>query len=214
MGTGCCREMGIRRAAFWPAVAAVLALEFSIPELLGDGIINNNGTPIKNQMIQLSPTMPAIHASKLVWACIRDLATNKAVFEMVSRNKKSVKVANWLICNSAFELSFTVFDYNKFQELALGIELTNRPFLWVVRPDLNHDHGKDLNHDHAFPNGFRDRAPSHPSVACFLSHCGWNFIIEGVSNGVPFLCWPYFADQFLTRPTFVMFGRLDLLEIS
>ncbi|THG09182.1 hypothetical protein TEA_017903 [Camellia sinensis var. sinensis] len=115
-------------------------------------------------MIQLSPTMPAIHASKLVWACIRDLATNKAVFEMVSRNKKSVKVANWLICNSAFELSFTVFDYNKFQELALGIELTNRPFLWVVRPDLNHDHGKDLNHDHAFPNGFRDRVGNRGQI--------------------------------------------------
>ncbi|KAI8017545.1 UDP-glycosyltransferase 83A1 [Camellia lanceoleosa] len=27
--------------------------------------------------------------------------------------------------------------------------------------------------------------------------------------GVPFLCRPYFADSFSTRPTFVMFGKLD-----
>lgn len=37
---------------------------------------------------------------------------------------------------------------------------------------------------------------AHPSVACFLSHCGWNSTLEGVINGVPFLCWPYISDQF------------------
>ncbi|KAL7190599.1 hypothetical protein ACSBR2_022807 [Camellia fascicularis] len=255
------KKVGIKRAAFLPAAAALLVLGFSIPKLIDDGLIDRDGTPIKKQMIQLSPTMPAIHTSKLGWACIGDLATNKAAFETVSRNNESVKAANWLICNSALELepaafslfpnilpigpllstnrhgksagsfweedstclewldqhppdsviyvafgSFTVFDYKQFQELALGLELTNRPFLWVVRPDPDHDH--------AFPDGFRDRvgnrgqivgwAPqqqvlSHPSVACFLSHCGWNSTMEGVSNGVPFICWPYFADQFLNQ---------------
>ena len=36
-------KMEIRRAAFWPAAAALLALEFSIPKLIQDGIIHNNG---------------------------------------------------------------------------------------------------------------------------------------------------------------------------
>ncbi|KAJ0099477.1 hypothetical protein Patl1_21779 [Pistacia atlantica] len=104
--------------------------------------------------------------------------------------------------------SFTVFDQSQFQELALGLELTNRPFLWVVRPDIT-----DAANE-AYPKGFQERvavrgqmigwAPqqkvlSHPSVACFMSHCGWNSAMEGVSNGVPFLCWPYFADQFLNE---------------
>ncbi|PRQ53398.1 putative hexosyltransferase [Rosa chinensis] len=39
----------------------------------------------------------------------------------------------------------------------------------------------------------------HPSIACFLSHCGRNSILEGLSNGVSFLCWPYFVDQFLNK---------------
>lgn len=100
--------------------------------------------------------------------------------------------------------SFTVFEHTQFHELALGLELTKRPFLCVVRPDV----GTGM----ASPEGFTERvgslgkmvgwAPqqkilSHPSVACFLSHCGWNSTMEDVSNGVPFLCWPYFADQFL-----------------
>lgn len=101
--------------------------------------------------------------------------------------------------------SFTVFDETQFHELALGLELTNRPFLWVVRPDIIT--GKNGRYPEGFEERVGDRgmmvgwAPqqkvlSHPSIACFLSHCGWNSTMEGVSKGVPFLCWPYFADQF------------------
>jgi UDP:flavonoid glycosyltransferase YjiC (YdhE family) len=32
-----------------------------------------------------------------------------------------------------------------------------------------------------------------------MSHCGWNSTMEGVRNGVPFVCWPYFCDQHLDR---------------
>ena len=32
--------------------------------------------------------------------------------------------------------SFTVFNPRQFEELALGLELAGRPFLWVVRPDF------------------------------------------------------------------------------
>nr|GFB27344.1 UDP-glycosyltransferase 83A1-like [Tanacetum cinerariifolium] len=102
--------------------------------------------------------------------------------------------------------SLVILNQHQFEELALGLDLINRPFLWVVRPGLSG------SIDHIYPNGFMDRigtrgkivswAPqqevlNHPSVACFMSHCGWNSTMEGVSNGVPFLCWPYFYDQFL-----------------
>ncbi|KAM0058261.1 putative UDP-glucuronosyl/UDP-glucosyltransferase [Helianthus debilis subsp. tardiflorus] len=103
--------------------------------------------------------------------------------------------------------SFTNFDQTQFEELALGLELSNRPFLWVVRPGMT----KETTSNYNYPDGYMQRvgargrivswAPqqkvlAHPSVACFMSHCGWNSTIEGVTNGLPFLCWPYFADQF------------------
>ncbi|GMI73118.1 hypothetical protein like AT3G02100 [Hibiscus trionum] len=106
--------------------------------------------------------------------------------------------------------SFTVFDPTQFQELALGLELSNRPFLWVVRPDMT----EGTQCEELYPKGFKTRvknrgkmvgwAPqravlAHPSIACFISHCGWNSTVEGLSNGVPFLCWPYFADQFINE---------------
>nr|XP_010923600.1 UDP-glycosyltransferase 83A1-like isoform X1 [Elaeis guineensis] len=104
--------------------------------------------------------------------------------------------------------STAVFNQHQFKELALGLELSGRPFLWVVRPDLAD------GMDDAWLDGFRDRVKgqgklvgwssqqqvlAHPSIACFFSHCGWNSTLEGVTNGVPFLCWPCFTDQFLDQ---------------
>ncbi|XP_044485652.1 UDP-glycosyltransferase 83A1-like [Mangifera indica] len=104
--------------------------------------------------------------------------------------------------------STTTLSRQQFEELALGLESSGQPFLWVVRSNL-------VNESLArFPDGFREKLAdrgkivewaaqekvlAHPSVACFLSHCGWNSTMEGLSMGVPFLCWPYFADQYQNR---------------
>lgn len=39
----------------------------------------------------------------------------------------------------------------------------------------------------------------HRAIGCFVSHCGWNSTLEGVQSGIPFLCIPYFADQFINK---------------
>ncbi|KAF3444851.1 hypothetical protein FNV43_RR14544 [Rhamnella rubrinervis] len=91
--------------------------------------------------------------------------------------------------------SLAVHDETQLNELALGLELTGRPFLWVIRPGMS-----KLQKDE-YPRGKmlswvpQQKVLSHPSIACFVSHCGWNSTLEGLSNGVPFVCWPYFADQ-------------------
>ncbi|KAK6250052.1 hypothetical protein SCA6_004057 [Theobroma cacao] len=104
--------------------------------------------------------------------------------------------------------SSTITCSQQVEELALGLELAGQPFLWVVRSDfMDRSIAK-------FPDEFKSRvaerakfvewAPqekvlAHPSVSCFMSHCGWNSTIEGLSMGVPFLCWPYIADQFSNK---------------
>uniref|UniRef100_N1QS52 Putative UDP-glucosyltransferase n=1 Tax=Aegilops tauschii TaxID=37682 RepID=N1QS52_AEGTA len=104
--------------------------------------------------------------------------------------------------------SFTVFDAARIQELADGLELTGRPFLWAVRPNITAGIGEDWFD--AFKRRVegkglvvgwapQQRVLSHPAVACFVSHCGWNSTMEGMLHGVPFLCWPYFADQFANQ---------------
>ncbi|CAL1411789.1 unnamed protein product [Linum trigynum] len=104
--------------------------------------------------------------------------------------------------------SITVVSQQQFSEFALGLEMTGKPFLWVIRPDFVKGSTAE------FPQGFWERVGgrgkvvgwanqeavlSHPATACFVSHCGWNSTLDGLCAGVPFLCWPYFVDQFHNR---------------
>ncbi|KAG6467159.1 hypothetical protein ZIOFF_075027 [Zingiber officinale] len=103
------------------------------------------------------------------------------------------------------------------------MEVTDRPFLWVVQPDLAVDSADASSDD--FKDRVRNRgmmvawAPqqkvlTHPSVGCFVSHCGWNSTLEGVRNGKLFLCWPYFADQFLNHSYICGHWKVGLILMS
>ncbi|MQM00202.1 hypothetical protein Taro_032930 [Colocasia esculenta] len=81
-------------------------------------------------------------------------------------------------------------------------------FLWVVRPGLAIGESAPFLEGFEQCVGYQGRvvgwAPqqevlAHPGVACFVSHCGWNSTMEGAASGVPFLCWPYFGEQFANR---------------
>ncbi|XP_024629184.1 hydroquinone glucosyltransferase isoform X2 [Medicago truncatula] len=101
-------------------------------------------------------------------------------------------------------------------ELALGLELSNHKFLWVVRSPSNTANAaylsaSDVDPLQFLPSGFLERtkeqgmvipswAPQiqilrHSSVGGFLTHCGWNSMLESVLHGVPLITWPLFAEQ-------------------
>ncbi|XP_030482145.2 UDP-glycosyltransferase 83A1 [Cannabis sativa] len=110
--------------------------------------------------------------------------------------------------------SITVHNEKQFHEIARGLELTGKPFLWVVRLGyISSDNeqekgfdpyellGKNSNIGKIVSWAPQEKVLSHPSIACFITHCGWNSTLEclSIGNGIPFLCWPYFADQFLNK---------------
>ena len=98
-------------------------------------------------------------------------------------------------------------------------------FLWVLR-NPPPDNEKDPNLDELLPKGFLERtkdkgfvvkqwAPqvavlSHDSVGGFVSHCGWNSMLEGVWCGVPMVGWPLYAEQRLNRVVLVEETTLSL----
>ncbi|CAN1150007.1 7-deoxyloganetin glucosyltransferase [Linum perenne] len=117
---------------------------------------------------------------------------------------------NWLDSkdpNSVLYVNFgsiTILTPEQLNEFAWGLAKSEKPFLWVIRPDLVAGESAILPVE--FVEDTKDRGMlvgwcaqeqilQHPSVGGFLSHMGWNSTIESLSYGVPMICWPFFADQ-------------------
>ncbi|XVE73738.1 hypothetical protein DITRI_Ditri11bG0142600 [Diplodiscus trichospermus] len=104
-------------------------------------------------------------------------------------------------------------SYDQMNELALGLEISEQRFLWVVRRPYDKVTGVESQEDpfDFLPKGFLERtkgrgllvpawAPqaqvlSHGSTGGFLTHCGWNSTLESVVCGVPLIAWPLYAEQ-------------------
>lgn len=108
------------------------------------------------------------------------------------------------------------------KELGLGLEESNKPFIWVIREWGQHGDLAKWMQQSGFEERIKDRglvikgwAPqvfilSHASIGGFLSHCGWNSTLEGITAGVPLLTWPLFAEQFLNEKLVVQILKAGL----
>lgn len=103
--------------------------------------------------------------------------------------------------------SMVRFSDDQLTEIALALETSNTKFIWVVRKGVE-------NQETWLPSGFEERISKnskglivrewvpqvqilhHPSTGGFLTHCGWNSVLEAIVAGVPLVTWPLLAEQF------------------
>ncbi|CAN1158107.1 UDP-glycosyltransferase 92A1 [Linum perenne] len=97
-------------------------------------------------------------------------------------------------------------------ELGKALESSKRDFIWVVRPPMGFDINSEFQAEEWLPEGFEKKtagrgllirkwAPQveilcHKSTGGFLSHCGWNSVLESLSCGVPMIGWAMAGEQF------------------
>ncbi|XP_058007059.1 anthocyanidin 3-O-glucosyltransferase 2-like isoform X3 [Hevea brasiliensis] len=106
------------------------------------------------------------------------------------------------------------FGEDQVKEIAYALECSRYRFLWSLRrpspPGLLPSPSDYEDPQEVLPEGFLNRmtgigkvigwAPqvtilAHPAVGGFVSHCGWNSVLESIWFGVPIATWPMYAEQ-------------------
>ncbi|WOK91810.1 UDP-rhamnose:rhamnosyltransferase 1 [Canna indica] len=132
---------------------------------------------------------------------------------VVHPNSSEARIFEWLNKQSPRSVVYVAFGSEAMlsteqeRELALGLELSKTPFLWVLRRPaqavaelLPEAFEEQIN---GYGVVVTDWVPqlkilNHASVGAFFSHCGWSSVIEGLQFGHPFVMMPLFADQGIT----------------
>lgn len=96
--------------------------------------------------------------------------------------------------------SYASPNKEQMEELAWGLKNSNYNVLWVVKQ----------SEKEKLPSSFAEemlekglvvtwcpqlQVLAHKAVGCFVTHCGWNSILEALSLGVPMVAMPQWSDQ-------------------
>ncbi|KAL0355388.1 UNVERIFIED_CONTAM: UDP-glycosyltransferase 83A1 [Sesamum radiatum] len=140
-------EVAERRGAepvgFAPAAAASLAVTLHIPKLIERGNLDGNACELTPKLLPVGPLL--------------NISNCKSTGNFSNFLCEDTSCLSWLddkLATSVVYISFgslAVFSQHQLDELALGLELSGRPFLWVVRSDLANGARAE------YPNGFMER---------------------------------------------------------
>ncbi|GAA0161633.1 hypothetical protein Leryth_023456 [Lithospermum erythrorhizon] len=101
--------------------------------------------------------------------------------------------------------SQTVLSQAQIDSLGSALDESGVKFVWVIKPITAQQEAIPYELDTRVRGrgliirGWAPQVPilSHRAVGGFLSHCGWNSVLEAVVGGVMILAWPMEADQYI-----------------
>ncbi|KAL1561414.1 UDP glycosyltransferase 9-like [Salvia divinorum] len=98
--------------------------------------------------------------------------------------------------------SFASMEKEQMAELGHALLTTGHHFLWVVLSSELEKLPPDFAATAAAAGTglvvewcHQPEVLAHPAVACFVTHCGWNSTLEGLSHGVPLVAMAQWVDQ-------------------
>uniref|UniRef100_A0A0E0L979 Uncharacterized protein n=1 Tax=Oryza punctata TaxID=4537 RepID=A0A0E0L979_ORYPU len=171
-----------------------------------DGILTNT-------FMEMEPEFVAGYAAtmgKKVWTIGQVSLYHHHTMSLAARGKMAAIDSDDKEPNSVIYVSFGSIahtDPKQLIELGLGLEASGHPFIWMVKnAEFYGNTAREFLHElEARVAGrgmvIKGWAPqvlilSHAAVGGFVTHCGWNSILEAVAAGLPVVTWPHFSDQF------------------
>lgn len=106
--------------------------------------------------------------------------------------------------------SRTAMSKDQIRALGDGLDWSGHRFLWVLKGNKVDKEDKE-GLEELLSDSFLQRTKNkglvvkgwvsqeeilqHPAVGGFVSHCGWNSVMEAALHGLPMLAWPLHGDQ-------------------
>ncbi|KAF0905985.1 hypothetical protein E2562_009006 [Oryza meyeriana var. granulata] len=171
------------------------------------GIIVNSSVELEGPVLAAiadGRTAPTIHAiGPVIW------------FDSPAPDQPH-ECVRWLDAQPPASVVFLCFgsigflDAAQVREVAAGLERSGHRFLWVLRgpPAGDVRYPTDANLGELLPEGFpagrgmvwprwapQKNILGHAAVAGFVTHCGWNSVLESLWFGVPMAPWPLYGEQ-------------------
>lgn len=99
---------------------------------------------------------------------------------------------------------------DQIRELGEGLERSRMRFLWVIKTTVVDKEDKEELREllgETFFEKIKERGLvvkqwvnqeeilAHSAIRGFLTHCGWNSVMEATQRGIPLLAWPLHGDQ-------------------
>ncbi|KAI3470881.1 hypothetical protein Pfo_027544 [Paulownia fortunei] len=168
------------------------------------GLILNTFEDLEESALaHIRDNVPKLYVIGPLHAYLRPLQGSNCVSE---EDRKCIEWLDDQPLKSVVFVSFgnmTVLNRQQLMEFWHGLVNSGKPFLWVVPGNLTA--GKcqipaELIEGSEKRGKVVDWAPQeevlcHPATGGFLTHSGWNSTLESVYEGVPMICWPFYADQ-------------------
>ncbi|KAG5569856.1 hypothetical protein H5410_059622 [Solanum commersonii] len=137
--------------------------------------------------------------------------------------EEDLSCMNWLdkqVVNSVLYISFgswvSPIGEAKVNSLALALEATKRPFIWVLGPLWRQGLQKSNLERISKQGKIVSWAPQmdvlqHEGVGCYLTHCGWNSTMEAIQSKKRLMCYPVAGDQFVNCAYIVQKWRIGVM---
>ncbi|XP_027177411.1 UDP-glycosyltransferase 74G1-like [Coffea eugenioides] len=191
----------------YPAFLHMLVNQFSNVDQ-ADWVILNNFHKLEEdavnwmaklwRVITVGPTVPSIYLDKRLQD---DIGYGINLFK-----PDSSLCINWLNSqpkDSVVYVSFgswTEIDVEQVEEIASALKESGFKFLWVVRAFEKEKLPSKFAEETSEKGLVVTWSPqlevlAHESVACFVTHCGFNSVLEALSLGVPVVAAPQWTDQ-------------------
>ncbi|XP_004287162.1 PREDICTED: UDP-glycosyltransferase 74E1-like [Fragaria vesca subsp. vesca] len=167
-------------------------------DLLEDEVLEWMTSTLSRSIMTIGPTIPSMFLDKRFED---DLDYS---FNLYSPNVDACM--KWLDCQENGSVVYVSFgsyaspSKDQMEEIAWGLKNSNYNILWVVKQSEKEK--LPIN----FVEGISEKGLvvswcsqlqvlAHKAVGCFVTHCGWNSILEALSLGVPMVAMPQWSDQ-------------------